>query len=74
LTSGRDITSEDRAAALQDIAGESERMSRMVQDLLTLARADAGQHLDKSPLQLEPIVRDVGRQAQAIQGQHQVQV
>ncbi|TMD64722.1 MAG: HAMP domain-containing protein, partial [Chloroflexi bacterium] len=40
-----DITSEDRVAALNDIAGESERMSRMVQDLLTLARADAGYHL-----------------------------
>jgi heavy metal sensor kinase len=74
LTGGREITNEDRVAAMQDIAGESERMSRMVQDLLTLARADAGQHLDKSPMQLEPIVRDIGRQAQAIQGQHEVKV
>jgi two-component system, OmpR family, sensor kinase len=61
-----DITREDQAAALTDIAGESERMSRMVQDLLTLARADAGQHLDKAPLELRPIVRDVSRQAQTV--------
>ncbi|HYM51565.1 MAG TPA: ATP-binding protein [Candidatus Limnocylindrales bacterium] len=69
-----DITTEDRAAALQDIAGESERMSRMVQDLLTLARADAGQHLDKAPLDLAPIVREVSRQAQTVAEQRDVQL
>jgi len=69
-----DITSEDRSAALQDIAGESERMSRMVQDLLTLARADAGQHLDKAPVELQPIVRDVSRQAQAVAGDREVKL
>jgi len=62
-----DITSDDRVAALNDIAGESERMSRMVQDLLTLARADAGYHLEKSPVDLEPIIQDVSRQAQTLQ-------
>ena len=62
-----DITSEDRVAALKDIAGESERMSRMVQDLLTLARADAGYHLEKESVDLRPIVQDVSRQAQALQ-------
>lgn len=62
-----DITSEDRAAALNDIAGESERMSRMVQDLLTLARADAGYHLEKTSVDLRPIVQDVSRQAQTLQ-------
>jgi two-component system, OmpR family, sensor kinase len=69
-----DITSEDRAAALHDIAGESERMSRMVQDLLTLARADAGQHLDKAPIDLLPIVRDVSRQAQTLAERRDVQL
>ena len=62
-----DITTEDRSAALEDIASESERMSRMVQDLLTLARADAGYHLDKFPVDLRPIVEDVSRQAQKLQ-------
>jgi signal transduction histidine kinase len=74
LLKREDITSEDRAAALQDIAGESERMSRMVQDLLTLARADAGQHLDKAPVELQPIVRDVSRQAQALAGDREVRL
>ncbi len=62
-----DITADDRVGALNDIAGESERMSRMVQDLLTLARADAGYHLDKTLVDLQPIVQEVSRQAQILQ-------
>jgi two-component system, OmpR family, sensor kinase len=69
-----DIANEDRVAALNDIAGESERMSRMVQDLLTLARADAGYHLEKAPLDLRPIVRDVARQAQTLQPTRRIEV
>jgi signal transduction histidine kinase len=69
-----DITTEDRSAALHDIASESERMSRMVQDLLTLARADAGYHLEKFPLDLRPIVEDVSRQAQKLQPTREVEL
>jgi len=69
-----DVTAHDRQAALADIAGESERMSRLVQDLLVLARADAGQHLDRAPLDLAPLVLDVGRQAQQIYPTHQIAV
>lgn len=69
-----DITSEDRVAALKDIAGESERMSRMVQDLLTLARADAGYHLEKESVDLRPIVQDVSRQAQALQPTRRIEL
>ena len=69
-----DITGEDRMAALNDIAGESERMSRMVQDLLTLARADAGYHLEKAPIDLLPIVQDVSRQAQTLRPLRQIEV
>ncbi|GAC1481180.1 MAG: HAMP domain-containing sensor histidine kinase [Candidatus Dormibacteria bacterium] len=69
-----DITSDDRLAALHDIAGESERMSRMVQDLLTLARADAGYHLEKSAVDLEPIIQDVSRQAQTLEPSRRVEL
>ena len=58
-----DMDPADREAALADIASEVERMSRLVSDLLTLARADAGQHLPKSPVELAPLVREVARQA-----------
>jgi signal transduction histidine kinase len=69
-----DITADDRVAALNDIAGESERMSRMVQDLLTLARADAGYHLDKTLIDLLPIVQEVSRQAQTLQPSRRVEL
>jgi len=69
-----DITADDRVAALHDIAGESERMSRMVQDLLTLARADAGYHLDKTLVDLMPIVQEVTRQAQILQPSRRIEL
>jgi two-component system, OmpR family, sensor kinase len=69
-----DIASEDRVAALNDIAGESERMSRMVQDLLTLARADAGYHLEMAPIDLLPIMQEVSRQAQALQPSRRIEL
>jgi two-component system, OmpR family, sensor kinase len=74
LLKREDITSEDRVAALNDIAGESERMSRMVQDLLTLARADAGFHLEKAPIDLRAIVQDVSRQAQTLQPTRRIEL
>jgi signal transduction histidine kinase len=60
------VTEDVRAAATHDIASESERMSRLVEHLLTLAQADAGQHLDLAPLSLRPLLDSVCRQAQAI--------
>jgi two-component system OmpR family sensor kinase len=74
LLKREDITVDDRLAALNDIAGESERMSRMVQDLLTLARADAGYHLDKMPIDLLPIVQEVTRQAQTLQPTRRIEL
>jgi two-component system, OmpR family, sensor kinase len=69
-----DIAADDRVAALNDIAGESERMSRMVQDLLTLARADAGYHLDKTLIDLLPIIQEVSRQAQILQPSRRIEL
>ncbi len=74
LLKREDITPDDRLAALNDIAGESERMSRMVQDLLTLARADAGYHLDKALIDLLPIIQEVTRQAQTLQPLRRVEL
>ncbi|GGN92233.1 sensor histidine kinase [Saccharibacillus kuerlensis] len=50
--------------AIGDIAGESERMSRLISDMLSLARADAGQTIQKELLQLGPLVEEVVRRAQ----------
>lgn len=49
--------------AMKDISGEAARMSRLVNDLLSLARADAGQVVNKEPLLLLPLVEEVGRKA-----------
>jgi two-component system, OmpR family, sensor kinase len=54
---------EDRDAALRDIAGEGVRMSRMVENLLTLARADSGVTLRREPVDLARLAEQVCRQA-----------
>ena len=66
LAFGPGVSDEVRAAAARDIASESERMNRLVEQLLTLARADAGQGLELAPLTLRPLVEAVVRQAQAV--------
>jgi signal transduction histidine kinase len=48
---------------LRDLAGESDRLIRLVTDLLTLARADAGRKLDCEPIEVKPLVDDACRQA-----------
>jgi signal transduction histidine kinase len=52
--------------AMRDIAGEAERMSRLVNDLLSLARADAGFQMTKEEIELKPLVEDVIRKAQLL--------
>ena len=58
-----DLTESERKDALSDIAVESERMSRLVSDMLALARADAGQSLRLERVDLNAIAADVCRQA-----------
>ncbi|HLN60137.1 MAG TPA: HAMP domain-containing sensor histidine kinase [Symbiobacteriaceae bacterium] len=52
--------------ALGDMKSEAERMSRMVDELLTMARADAGQKPDLTPMPLGPLVAEACRKAQAL--------
>ena len=66
LAYGPGVTDEVRTAAARDIASESERMSRLVEHLLTLAQADAGQHLVLVPVALRPRIESVCRQAQSM--------
>ncbi len=55
----------DREAALRDIAGESVRMSRLIDNLLTLARADGGVQISRLPMDLAKVAESVCRQAAA---------
>ncbi len=49
--------------ALSDIAAEAERMTRLVNDMLILARADAGAEMKREPLPMASLMDDVVRKA-----------
>jgi two-component system OmpR family sensor kinase len=66
LASGPQVSSEDRQEAINDMASEAERMSRLVSNLLVLARADAGLHVEKRPVRLDEIMQEVYRQARVL--------
>jgi signal transduction histidine kinase len=72
LAHGPTVPEDVRAAAARDIASESERMSRLVEHLLTLAQADAGHSLALAPIAVRPIIDSVGRQAQAMHADRNV--
>ncbi len=55
------IAEADRVAVLADLVSESERLSRLVSDLLTLARADTGRPPRREPVPVDPLVTDVVR-------------
>ncbi|GIO31471.1 MULTISPECIES: sensor histidine kinase [Paenibacillus] len=52
--------------AVNDIADESKRMSRLVSDMLSLARADTGRTFEKQPVPLEILVEEVARRAKML--------
>ncbi|WP_317890824.1 sensor histidine kinase [Paenibacillus arenilitoris] len=52
--------------AMSDISAEAKRMSTLVNDLLALARADAGYTMEKEPLELMPLTEEVVRRAQLL--------
>lgn len=57
---------------LQRVEGETERMSRLVQNLLLLSRLDAEPTLNCVPLDLHALADDVVQQMQTIAPQHQI--
>ncbi len=60
------ISTEDRRAALADMVEESERMSRLIDNLLTLARADSGRPLRAIPVPVAGLLDDACRQARLL--------
>lgn len=53
---------------LQGIQSESTRMSRLVEDLLLLARTDEASDLEQRPVELADLLQDVARQAAVLGG------
>lgn len=66
------ISNEDRVAVLADMADESERMSRLVTDLLMLARADAGRPLRSEAVAIKPLIEDLCRKVKVLAPQHNI--
>jgi two-component system, OmpR family, sensor kinase len=62
------IALEDREQSIAEIVSQSQRMSRLVGDLLELARADAGQQLRKDPVAIAPLVRECYAEARYLPG------
>jgi len=57
------ISDEDRSEVLSDMEDECERLIRLVNDLLTLARADARRSFRSEPIPVRPLLEEVCRQA-----------
>jgi two-component system, OmpR family, sensor kinase len=63
LLASRAVSEETRQAAAADVVAETGRMARLVDRLLTLARADSGLRLELAPLDLARVIEAVCRQA-----------
>jgi len=60
------IAAEERAEILVDTTEEVDRLIRLVNQLLVLARADAGQTLRRDPIPLRALIEDVRRQVKLL--------
>jgi signal transduction histidine kinase len=60
------IAEEDQLAALSDMTDETDRLIRLTNDLLVLARSDAGRSLRHEPVPIAPLVDDVCREAKLL--------
>jgi signal transduction histidine kinase len=74
LAHGPAIAEPVRLAAAGDIAEESARMARLLDRMLTLARADSGLQLELAPIDLAPLVAEVTRQAMAVHPEPKLEV
>ena len=66
------IDAKERADVLADTKDEVDRLIRLVHQLLVLARADAGQALQREPLPIKPLLEDVCRQARLLAPQRTI--
>ena len=66
------LPSLEQEDVLDDLVGESERLSRLVRDLLTLARADAGRKLALGPVAVPPLIEEICRQARLLAPEREI--
>ena len=63
LTRKPPISKDEQSDILDDMVDESDRLIRLVNDLLILARADAGRSLAKDVVEIKPLLEETCRQA-----------
>jgi two-component system, OmpR family, sensor kinase len=66
------IPAEEQADILTDMVDESDRLIRLVNDLLVLAHADAGRNLAKESVEILPVLEETCRQAQQLDPQRKI--
>jgi two-component system, OmpR family, sensor kinase len=62
----QDVDADTRVVAALEAEAEAARMSRLVDSLMLLARADAGQELERSAVQLDDLVQQVVARARLV--------
>jgi signal transduction histidine kinase len=73
LSGGDDLPKEARDALRTDLLNESERLSRMLKNMLALSAYQAGRlHIERDPFLIQPVLRQVAREVQARYPTHQV--
>jgi signal transduction histidine kinase len=65
---------EEQTDILNDMVDESDRLIRLVNDLLSLARADAGRNLAKDPLDVSAVLDETCRQARQLDPVRNIQL
>ena len=68
----RDLPPEEKTDIVNDMVDESDRLIRLVNELLLLARADAGRSLAKEPLDVSIVLEETCRQARQLDPQRQI--
>ena len=66
------LPSAEKEDILSDVVDETERLIRLVGNLLTLARADAGRQLEHEPVPVGPLLEDVCRQARVLEPEREI--
>ncbi len=63
---------EEQVDILNDMVDESDRLIRLVNDLLSLARADAGRSLAKEPVDISSLLEETCRQTKLLDPERQI--
>ena len=66
------MPAEEQTDIVNDMVDESDRLIRLVNDLLLLARADAGRSLAKEPVEVFPVLDETIRQARQLDSQRKI--